>query len=889
MRVAARLAETPAQAAPGDPLGPRSSRIARVGAGVLPWAWLLIVGWVIGIYFIIYFLLPRLPLSASGSVYVVQPALWMSLGLVGLLLWRWGLQDKPRLSAYLVAVGLLAGAFHVALLVLSGVLLGFGHSPYGDSPPVVAQNLLYVGSGVLGLELARAYLVAVFARRSGLAALAFVSLFLALVTIPKARFMDLGGGEGGFEVFGDTFLPTLSESVLASFLALLGGPLASIAYRGALEAFQWFSPILPDLSWSVAAFVGTLAPAIALLIVRGVAVPTPGAAEEAPSEGRRDSWVLFPSGVAIAAVSLLWLSTGLLGVRPALVAGQSMEPALRAGDVVLTREVSADDVGVGDIVRFTRGGTTILHRVKETYESGGTKWIVTKGDANNVNDNPITDDDIEGEVLLTIPKIGWVGIFVKNTMASGAAGSGGPVLLVWIGAGGSIILAAVAIAARKPGEGRRARAMAKLFGRWRRRTRPALTQASPVAVPRPPLPERAPPPQRAVTRRRRQTLAPALAAGAEAIGVAVAVVALWAAERGRARAIARLLGGPRRRTGQPAANERRLSAPAAPPVINDPAPPEPVSRPRPRRALALASLAGAQAIAVGVAVVALWATGSAFFGGSGACPNEPAAPVTDVGPRFTAPLDGSSLVCMAPVVAAAAVQPKGAPQAPLVAAATETPGAATEPPPVMAEPSPPATEPPAITPELAQPPPAAAPAGPTFEYQVQPGDTLFDIALRFGADVQALATLNGLSSAQVVWVGQVLQVPGTAPASPPTPAPAPTSTPSQPSVPTLEYTVRPGESLSDVAAFFGTTVEVIAALNSLANANLVVPGQRLLVPALPATTAPGREFMSEYVVQSGETLTDIAGRFGTTVEALAAANSLANPSAIRVGDHLLVP
>jgi signal peptidase len=835
------------------------------------------VGWVIGIYSITYFLLPRLPLSASGSVYIVQPALWMSLGLVGLLLWRWGLQDKPRLSAYLVAVGLLAGAFHVALLVLSGVLLGFGHSPYGDSAPVVAQNLLYVGSGVLGLELARAYLVAVFARRNSLAALAFVSLFLALVTIPKARFMDLGSGEGGFEVFGDTFLPTLSESVLASFLALVGGPLASIAYRGALEAFQWFSPILPDLSWSVAAFVGTLAPAIALLIVRGVAVPTPGAAEEAPSEGRRDSWVLFPSGVAIAAVSLLWLSTGLLGVHPALVAGQSMEPALRAGDVVLTREVSADDVGVGDIVRFTRSGTTILHRVKETYESGGTKWIVTKGDANNVNDDPITDDDIEGEVLLTIPKVGWVGILVKNTIASGAAGSGGPVFLVWIGAGGSVILAAVAIAARKPNEGRRAHAMAKLFGRWRRRTRPALTQTSPVAVPAPPLPERAPPPQRAATRRRRRTSTPALAAGAEAIGVAVAVIALWAAERGRARGIARLLGGPRRRASRAPSNEGRLYAPTAPPVINDPAPPEPVSRPRPRRALALASLAGAQAIAVGVAVVALWATGSAFFGGSGACPNEPAAPATESGPPFTAPLDGSSFVCMAPVVAAAAVEPKGAPQTAPVVAATEAPAAAA------------ATEPPAVTPEPAQPPPAAAPAGPTFEYQVQPGDTLFDIALHFGAGVEALATLNGLSSAQVVWVGQVLQVPGTAPASPPAPSPAPASTPSQPAGPTLEYTVRPGESLSDVASFFGTTVEVIAALNSLANANLVTPGQRLLVPALPATTAPGREFMSEYVVQSGETLTDIAGRFETTVEALAAANSLANPSAIRVGDHLLVP
>jgi LysM repeat protein len=105
----------------------------------------------------------------------------------------------------------------------------------------------------------------------------------------------------------------------------------------------------------------------------------------------------------------------------------------------------------------------------------------------------------------------------------------------------------------------------------------------------------------------------------------------------------------------------------------------------------------------------------------------------------------------------------------------------------------------------------------------------------------------------------------------------------------VEYSVRPGERLADVAAFFGTTVDAIVALNGLTDPNLVVAGQRLVVPAPPANTAPGQVFMSEYVVQPGETLTDIAARFGTTVEALAAENGLANPSAIRIGDRLRVP
>jgi len=188
-------------------------------------------------------------------------------------------------------------------------------------------------------------------------------------------------------------------------------------------------------------------------------------------------------------------------------------------------------------------------------------------------------------------------------------------------------------------------------------------------------------------------------------------------------------------------------------------------------------------------------------------------------------------------------------------------------------------------PEATAPPPEPIPAGPTFEYVVQPGDTLFDIALRFGTGTQVLTQLNGLSSAQVVWVGQVLSVPGTAP--PPVAAPPP---PPPPDIPTVEYIVRPGERVADVAAFFGTTVDVVVALNGLTNPNLVVPGQRLLVPAPPAAaSAAAPVFTSEYVVQPGENLTDIAARFGTTVEALAAANSLANPSAIRIGDRLLVP
>ena len=128
---------------------------------------------------------------------------------------------------------------------------------------------------------------------------------------------------------------------------------------------------------------------------------------------------------------------------------------------------------------------------------------------------------------------------------------------------------------------------------------------------------------------------------------------------------------------------------------------------------------------------------------------------------------------------------------------------------------PPTPEAPPTTPEapLATPDaPPPAPALPTSD-QVQSGDT------------QVLST------------------------APPAPTPAPdrgaercpraSPTPPPPAVATVEYTVRPGERLSDVAAFFGTTVDTIVALNGLTDPNLVVPGQRLLVPGPPGEHRSG--------------------------------------------------
>jgi LysM repeat protein len=99
--------------------------------------------------------------------------------------------------------------------------------------------------------------------------------------------------------------------------------------------------------------------------------------------------------------------------------------------------------------------------------------------------------------------------------------------------------------------------------------------------------------------------------------------------------------------------------------------------------------------------------------------------------------------------------------------------------------------------------------------------------------------------------------------------------------PAANYTVKSGDTLSAIAQRFGTSTSVLAQLNNLSNPNLIRTGQQIRLPA-------GAQ--SGHVVQRGETLSQIAAANGTSVAALRAANpQIANPNRIYPGDQINIP
>ncbi|PZR05019.1 MAG: hypothetical protein DI536_33215 [Archangium gephyra] len=165
-------------------------------------------------------------------------------------------------------------------------------------------------------------------------------------------------------------------------------------------------------------------------------------------------------------------------------------------------------------------------------------------------------------------------------------------------------------------------------------------------------------------------------------------------------------------------------------------------------------------------------------------------------------------------------------------------------------------------------------------YTVKSGDTLSKIASQYRTTVDKLASTNGISNPNRINVGQKITVPDSYSAGS-----AKSSGGSAPKT----YTVKSGDTLSKIAAKYGTTVNAIASKNGISNPNRISVGQKLTISGSGGTSgssgASGTKPSSggTYRVRAGDTLSSIASRHGTTVSKLASINGISNPNRISVG------
>ncbi len=327
-----------------------------------------------------------------------------------------------RTRGRIAFMALLSAAFQIFILVDAGLINGFGRSPLSFEPAQLAINALLVTATLLGTELSRGHLTRTLFKRRPTLKLASITLLYTLAGLSIRALFDVSDPLAYSKFMGKTFLPTLSQNLLATYVSMIGGPAASLAYRAPLEAFRWFSPILPDLPWGYESIIGVMTPTVGFVAITTATTrrdmvkagmlsrnrPAPRPREKG---GSAKGWLML----SIVLVLTTWSSTGLLGFYPTIVASGSMRPSIDVGDLAIVVETDQKNIVEGDIIQYWNEGEMTLHRVVEIERTKEAKYFITKGDANNIPDIvPVLPSQIKGKLLITIPKIGWVSIYSKT-------------------------------------------------------------------------------------------------------------------------------------------------------------------------------------------------------------------------------------------------------------------------------------------------------------------------------------------------------------------------------------------------------------------------------------------------------------------------------------------
>jgi len=357
------------------------------------------------------------------SFYLVRPAIWLAVA--GLAYYGWlRLAEKPRFSRLLVGVAFVVGVFHVAVLVIAGVVWDFGDSPIAGRLVNYPKNFVYFTTLLAGMEMARAYLFQVWKGWNRRLAFAGVAAMFFAVSVAASQWTSFPSVDQGLKVVGGRWVPAIALSILCTWLVSYGGVGPSFAYRWALVAFEWFSPILPRLEWPAELAVGIGVPVVAEWMIRSIyeetaegraRYPRKQAAE--PRKPPRAAWGRWTGwGVTVAVLAVLVLFfVGAFGLHLSIVDGQSMEPAYSRGDVLFIKEgVDPASLQVGDVIQFHIGSLPVVHRIIAVEQGAGGPVFTTQGDARDAPDPPVAGADIDGKVVFGIPGIGYLNLWLRG-------------------------------------------------------------------------------------------------------------------------------------------------------------------------------------------------------------------------------------------------------------------------------------------------------------------------------------------------------------------------------------------------------------------------------------------------------------------------------------------
>lgn len=165
--------------------------------------------------------------------------------------------------------------------------------------------------------------------------------------------------------------------------------------------------------------------------------------------------------------------------------------------------------------------------------------------------------------------------------------------------------------------------------------------------------------------------------------------------------------------------------------------------------------------------------------------------------------------------------------------------------------------------------------GSDLVHRISPGETLSEIADRYAVSLETILAANGLSKDSLIYPDQKIRIPGANP-----------SAAAAPGNGQAVYTVRRGDTISAIASKYDVPTGEVLAANSLGRSSRIYPGQKILVPVPGATGSCSSPLVHE--VRSGESIYSIAKEYSVSCEDIMGLNNLSADSIIYPGQKIMV-
>ena len=309
---------------------------------------------------------------------------------------------RPEVLIIISVVALL----YLVLYYLMGLKFGYYSSSINFLK--VLSSLLIIGVTAVSSE----FLKVVYSHQNvkGIGAIIFIACVIADI-LPQFNSSVFTSFNSFMDFLGLNLFPSITFNVLFYYLASRYGIWPGVSYKLITEFLPVVISVTPFIPPSLLSFIQLLLP---LLILAFIKMLYEKKVRPKKKVGRVVSITLVTLMISFMIFVMAVISCQF-SICALVIATESMTGEINKGDMIVYERFDDQVITEGQIIVFDKDGLTTVHRVVKIEIVNGVYRYVTKGDANENEDNGyITNNDIEGVVHFKLAYLGYPTLWIRQ-------------------------------------------------------------------------------------------------------------------------------------------------------------------------------------------------------------------------------------------------------------------------------------------------------------------------------------------------------------------------------------------------------------------------------------------------------------------------------------------